>query len=138
MFVRANSSARIRARLRPIRLFALAVALFAAGTAGAHQRLFHFEIRQQPLSQALRSYGEICGQDLIFTEEVLASAGSTSLQGDFSAQEALTKLLGGTNLIVERSPSGAIMIRRPATPVAPKSTSGAVPAVWQRVAYLGS
>src|SRR5882724_6413294 len=137
MFVRANSSARVRARLRPIRFFALAVALFAAGTAGAHQRLFHFEIRQQPLSQALRSYGEICGQDLIFTEEVLAGAGSTSLQGDFSAQDALTRLLGGTNLIAERSPSGAVMIRRPATPMAPGSTSSIVPTVWERVAYVG-
>src|ERR1700730_611252 len=116
MFVCAAFSAHNRVRLRWIRVFALAAALFAAGTAGAHQRLFHFEISQQPLSQALRSYGEICGQDLIFTEEVLAGAGSTSLQGAFSAQEALTRLLGGTNLIAERSPSGAVMIRRPATP----------------------
>jgi len=139
MFVRARfPAARARARFWPIRLGALAVVLFAAGTVGAHQRLFHFEIRQQPLSQALRSYGETCGQDVIFTEEVLAGAGSTSLQGDFSAQEALTRLLGGTNLVAERSPSGAIMIRRPATPVAPSSTLGVVPTVWRRVAYVGS
>src|SRR6202011_412350 len=103
MFVRVKSpAARARVRFRPI-MCAVAVALLAAGTASAHQRLFHFEIRQEPLSQALRSYGEICGQDLIFTEDVLAGAGSTSLQGDFSAQEALARLLGGTNLIAERS-----------------------------------
>jgi hypothetical protein len=72
MFVRVKSpAARARVRFRPI-MCAVAVALLAAGTASAHQRLFHFEIRQEPLSQALRSYGEICGQDLIFTEDVPA------------------------------------------------------------------
>jgi iron complex outermembrane recepter protein len=110
----------------------------ATTAASAHQRMFHFEIKQQSLSQALRSYGEICGQDLIFTEAVVAGTGSTSLQGDFSAQEALTRLLTGTNLVAERSRSGAIMIRRKGAPGRETSTSNPQPIALQRVAYVGS
>ena len=78
----------------------------------AHGRVFHFDITPEPLSQALRTYAQICGQDVIFTESVVAGAGTTSLVGDFTADDALSRLLAGTKLVVERSPSGALMIRR--------------------------
>jgi outer membrane receptor protein involved in Fe transport len=112
----------------------LSAVLFAT-TATAHQRTFHFEIKQQPLSVALRHYGQICGQDLIFTEDVLAGAGTASLQGDFSAQEALNRLLGGTNLVAVRSPSGAVMIRKLTS--SDTSNLSAMPADVRRVAYAG-
>ena len=85
---------------------------FGASAAAAHGQLFHFDITPEPLSQALRTYAQICGQDVIFTESVVAGAGSTSLVGDFTADDALSRLLAGTQLVVERSPSGALMIRR--------------------------
>jgi outer membrane receptor protein involved in Fe transport len=110
-------------------------AILFATAAAAHQRTFHFEIKQQPLSQALRHYGQICGQDLIFTEDVLNGAGTASLQGDFSAQEALNRLLGGTNLVAVRSPSGAVMIRKLTS--SDTSSLSAMPADVRRVAYAG-
>jgi iron complex outermembrane recepter protein len=110
-------------------------AILFATTAAAHQRTFHFEIKQQPLSQALRHYGQICGQDLIFTEDVLSGAGTASLQGDFSAQEALDRLLGGTNLVAVRSPSGAVMIRKLTS--SDTSNLSAMPADVRRVAFAG-
>ncbi|MGH7143338.1 MAG: STN domain-containing protein, partial [Planctomycetota bacterium] len=85
---------------------------FGASAASAHGRLFHFDITPEPISQALRTYAQICGQDVIFTESVVAGAGTTSLVGDFTAGDALSRLLAGTKLVVERSPSGALMIRR--------------------------
>src|SRR5487761_483612 len=83
-----------------------------AAAASAHGRVFHFDITPEPLSQALRTYAQICGQDVIFTEYVVAGAGATSLEGDFTADDALSRLLAGTQLVVQRSPSGALMIRR--------------------------
>src|SRR5579885_1452040 len=83
-----------------------------ASAASAHGRLFHFDITPEPLSQALRTYAQICGQDVVFTESVMAGAPTTSLVGDFTAADALSHLLAGTQLTVERSPSGALMIRR--------------------------
>ena len=85
---------------------------FGASAAAAHGRLFHFDITPEPLSQALRTYAQVCGQDVIFTESVVAGAGTTSLMGDFTAADALSHLLAGTQLVVQRSPSGALMIRR--------------------------
>ncbi|MGH8301804.1 MAG: STN domain-containing protein, partial [Steroidobacteraceae bacterium] len=79
---------------------------FGASAAAAHGRLFHFDITPEPLSQALRTYAQISGQDVIFTESVVAGAGTTSLVGDFTADAALSRLLAGTQLVVERSPSG--------------------------------
>ena len=77
----------------------------------AHARVFHFEIAQQSLSEALQTYAEICGQEVIFTEAVVAGAGTTSLVGDYTASDAMQHLLAGTALVAERSSSGALMIR---------------------------
>jgi iron complex outermembrane receptor protein len=93
-------------------ILASSAGAFGASAAAAHGQLFHFDITPEPLSQALRTYAQICGKDVIFTESVVAGAGSTSLVGDFTADDALSRLLAGTQLIVERSPSGALMIRR--------------------------
>ncbi|MGH8301127.1 MAG: TonB-dependent receptor plug domain-containing protein, partial [Steroidobacteraceae bacterium] len=87
-------------------------AALGASAASAQGRLFHFDITPEPLSQALRTYAQVSGQDVIFTESVVAGAGTTSLVGDFTADAALSRLLAGTQLTVERSPSGALMIRR--------------------------
>jgi iron complex outermembrane recepter protein len=93
-------------------ILASAAGVLGASAAAAHGRVFHFDITPEPLSQALRTYAQICGQDVIFTESVVAGAGKTSLVGDFTADDALSRLLAGTKLVVERSPSGALMIRR--------------------------
>jgi iron complex outermembrane receptor protein len=77
----------------------------------AQGRSFHFDIANQSLSQALRNFGHISGQEVIFTEDMVAGLAAT-LEGDFTAQAALDQLLQGTGLVAERSPSGAIMIRR--------------------------
>jgi len=84
-----------------------------AAPALAQSRSYHFDISNQTLSQALRSYGQISGQEIIFTEDIVAGLATTSLKGDYTAQAALERLLKGTGLVAERSPSGAIMIRRP-------------------------
>src|SRR2546430_12566859 len=53
-----------------------------------------------------------------------------------SAQEALTRLLQGTGLVAERSPSGALMIRRRQS--AEVSTTNPAPLTLERVAYAGT
>ena len=93
-------------------ILASTVGAIGASAAVAQGQLFHFDITPEPLSQALRTYAQVCGQDVIFTESVVAGAGTTSLVGDFTAGDALSRLLAGTQLVVERSPSGALMIRR--------------------------
>jgi hypothetical protein len=96
-----------------------------ACTAMAQAVSFHFDIGTQSLSSALREYARISGQQIIFTEEVVAGIESTPLTGDFSALVALHHLLAGTDLITEISPSGAVMIRAaPRLPAAERTPAG--------------
>src|SRR5579863_1676025 len=114
-------------------ILASTVGALGASAAAANGRVFHFDITPEPLSQALRTYAQICGQDVIFTESVVAGAGSTSLVGDFTADDALSHLLAGTQLVVQSSPSGALMIRRRQQ----ASTDATAPSAAVRVAQAG-
>jgi iron complex outermembrane recepter protein len=118
-------------------LSSLVVASIASGilvtSTLAQSRSYHFDISNQSLSQALRNYGQISGQEIIFTEDVVAGVNTTSLKGDYTAQAALDILLRGTGLIAERSPAGALMIRRPRG----TSTASSAPLSLDRTAYAG-
>ena len=92
---------------------AAVVSSVLAASAVAQTRSYRFDIENEPLSRALRSYSQIAEQEIIFTEDVVAGAEAATLKGDFTPEQALEKLLEGTGLVAERSPSGAIMIRRP-------------------------
>jgi iron complex outermembrane receptor protein len=88
-----------------------ALAVLGTAVAQAQDRSFHFDIGTQSLSQALRNFAHVCGQEVVFTEDVVAGQ-ATSLRGEYTVQGALDRLLQGTNLVAQRSTSGAIMIRR--------------------------
>ncbi|MDB6046020.1 MAG: hypothetical protein JWM63_4571 [Gammaproteobacteria bacterium] len=112
------------------------VGALCATSAHAHTRTFHFAIVNQSLSQALRTYGQVCGQEIIFTEDVTAGVGAASLEGDFTAQDALGRLLDDSGLVAVRSPSGAVMIRRRSADAALGTTNAANG--LEMTAYTGS
>jgi TonB-dependent receptor len=88
-----------------------AVGVLSTAAGAQSQRSFHFEIANESLSQALRNFAHVCGQEVVFTED-LVSGQAISLNGDYTVQDALDRLLRGTDLVAERSASGVIMIRR--------------------------
>src|SRR5712675_2020096 len=88
-----------------------ALGVLSSAVAQTADRSFHFDITNQSLSQALRSFAHVCGQEVVFTEDMVAGQ-AISLKGEYTAQAALNRLLQGTDLVAERSTSGAIMIRR--------------------------
>jgi iron complex outermembrane recepter protein len=105
----------------------------AADTA---DKTYHFDIPAEALSQALRTFGQTAGKQIIFTEDLVSGLPFSGLHGDFSAEVALQRLLQGTGLVSERTPAGVIMIRRAvrstdaddrkATPIPAQSPSDAV------------
>lgn len=103
-----------------------------ATTAAAQGRLFHFEINHQPLSAALQTYAQVSGSDVVFTRSVVGDSSAVSLVGDYTADDALSRLLADTHLAVERSPAGALMILKDGAGAAdpaggsPAATSAAV------------
>lgn len=84
----------------------------AAATAVADERTYAFDFQQVSLSEALRTYAKITGQQIIFTEDLVAGRAAPTLKGVYTAQDALAQLLARTGLTIERSPAGAIMVRR--------------------------
>jgi len=95
--------------------FIISLALsFPVAGADSLRRSFSFDIAPEPLAQALRTYGQVSGQAIIFTDDLVEGITSPSLKGVYTPEAALERLLKGTGLTTERSPSGAIMIRRPA------------------------
>ena len=94
-------------------IFTLALSLPVVG-ADSLRRSFNFDIAPEPLAQALRTFGQVSGQAIIFTDDLVEGIRSPALKGIFTPEAALARLLKGTGLTIEHSPSGAIMIRRPA------------------------
>src|SRR5690349_13172131 len=63
------------------------VGALLAPAAHAQGRSFHFAIANQSLSQALRNFGHISGEEVIFTEDMVAGL-AASLEGDYTTQAA--------------------------------------------------
>jgi outer membrane receptor protein involved in Fe transport len=122
----AKAQTVLRTTIHSTLLCALGVAMTSAPTlaADAKDASYRFDIADQTLAEALRSYAQVSGQQIIFIESALDGSKHVSLQGNFTASDALDKLLEGTGLVYQRSPSGAIMLKRPGEP-----------ATWNRTSY---
>ncbi|MFC4761668.1 secretin and TonB N-terminal domain-containing protein [Dyella koreensis] len=64
----------------------------------ARQRL-HFDIGPQSLSGAVRAFSDVTGQALLVDQTLLAGRESPGVSGDFTAEQALDRLLAGTGLV---------------------------------------
>ncbi len=105
---------KINARRSLLRSTALVGSLcFALWSAAAvaQAQTYSFDIPAEPLSSALREFARVSGQQIIFTDDLVAGRSAAPLHGSYSADDALSRLLAGTALVVDRSSSGAIMVR---------------------------
>jgi iron complex outermembrane receptor protein len=75
----------------------------------------HFDIKAQPLSEALMAFGAQTGAIVMASSELTTGKICKPVTGQLTAQEALTRMLQGTGLKFETSAHGAILIVR-ATP----------------------
>lgn len=85
-------------------------------------REFHLNIPSQPLSEALRAYAQATGQQIVFSEELVAGRNAVALAGDYTAEAALERLLAGSGLVAVRTPRGALMVLAAGDPRADASS----------------
>jgi tetratricopeptide (TPR) repeat protein len=78
------------------------------------------------LIAALKALTQQSGVDLVYRSEQLEGLSTQGVSGEFSPQEAVTRLLEGTALTVKTDPSGAMLIALPRS--APTSGSTVSPA----------
>ncbi|MEI9988584.1 MAG: TonB-dependent receptor [Rhizomicrobium sp.] len=77
----------------------------------AQPQTYTFDIPAEPLSSSLRAFAQVSGQQIIFTDDLVAGKSAPALHGSYSVEDALKQLLAGTGLVIERAPNGAIMVR---------------------------
>jgi iron complex outermembrane receptor protein len=111
----------MRASVTSLVLLVLAAPVLAAGAEttpvlapSAEER--DFSIAPQPVSQALREYAQQSGDQVVFYSEVGKGLESTLVQGRFTREDALQRLLLNTGLKSERINSKTVAISAAAPP----------------------
>jgi iron complex outermembrane receptor protein len=77
--------------------------LAAASTVQAQEAAFDFAIPAEPLPQALSEFSRVTGLSVIYTQESPYAIAAPALNGRFSAEQALSRLLGSSGLIWRRA-----------------------------------
>src|SRR3569623_2475263 len=95
--------------LRTVSVGSLYVALCSTPTFAQDAKRYSFDLPQQPLSESLKEYARVSGQQIIFTEDLVWGTHGRPLHGIFTADEALSRLLQGTGHAVEHTSSGVLI-----------------------------
>lgn len=90
----------------------LIVGAMAANPALAEVRTYDFNSPSRPLAEALRDYGRISGRQVLFADDLAAGRQAPEVSGRVTADEALQRLLRGTDLEWRTTRSGTILIVR--------------------------
>jgi len=76
----------------------------------AEEATKNFDIKAQPLSEALMAFGAQIGTIVMASSELTTGKMSKPVTGQLTLREALTRMLQGTGLKFETSPNGTILI----------------------------
>jgi len=91
---------------------ALSIALTATA-ASAETKTVVFDLPAQPLGESLRDFYRESGEQIVFSEDLVAGRTSPALKGSYTADQALAMLLEGTTLTARRTSTGVVMIEAP-------------------------
>jgi iron complex outermembrane receptor protein len=92
------------------------LALGASATAFADTKV-QLDIPAQDLGSALKALGAAANEQVLFSNDVVSGLHSVELKGEFTPDQAIQKLLAGTELRADRTESGVYLIRPAAAPV---------------------
>ncbi|MES2056047.1 MAG: TonB-dependent receptor [Pseudomonadota bacterium] len=91
-------------------------------TAAARSQTYRFNIPAQALGNALKAFGETSRQQIIFDAASVNGKTSPALVGNFSKDEALSRLLVNSGLTVQTGRSGVLIVRAAVSSVEPTQT----------------
>ncbi len=72
---------------------------------------YKLSIPAQPLAEALRILSATANEQLLFSDELVTGKQSAPLEGTYTTDQALEILLKGSGLVVDRTPSGVLLIK---------------------------
>ncbi|AZC22707.1 TonB-dependent siderophore receptor [Pseudomonas sessilinigenes] len=91
-------------------LLPLGVALAAESGSAQHNTLFNFAIAAKPLPQALSDFTRVTGISVVYTTDTPYGVQAPALQGQFGAEQALQRLLGGSGFTYRRSDAHTLVL----------------------------
>jgi iron complex outermembrane recepter protein len=100
-----------RALMRTTALVGMLCAGLWSADALAQAQTFAFDIPSETLRAGLQDVARISGQQIIFSDSVASGKIAPALHGSFTADEALNRLLEGTDLVAVHASSGGIMVK---------------------------
>src|SRR6201985_2917171 len=103
------SRAHHKTRLR-LALLAATVSLSSVAFPALATPKLRLDIPAQDLGSALKELSADANEQVLFSESVVAGRRSNKLRGDYTTDDALAILLQGTDLRVERTRSGVLLI----------------------------
>ena len=98
----------IHSSIRHLLLASTAIFTLAATAATAES----FNVPGGDLAQALDNYTRQSGVQLMISGDDVRGVRTKGVQGSYSADDALSRLLSGTGFVIHRHPSGAVGITR--------------------------
>ncbi len=93
----------------------------APASAAAPEPRHRFDLAAGPATTAFRQFIAQSQVQLLFAADDVEGVRTAALRGDFTAREALDRLLAGTTLSAVTLPNGAISVRRATDPNAPRA-----------------
>jgi iron complex outermembrane receptor protein len=89
------------------------VAVLSINAAAAAAQDTKISLREQPMSDALRSVAQKTGESILFTPESVDGLRAPAIAGDMNAQQAVSMLTRGTDLEVVSDGANGLIVRRP-------------------------
>jgi outer membrane receptor protein involved in Fe transport len=90
---------------------AVCVILISSTFAHASEEIFQFSIPSQKADQALIAYAKITNLDVIYSFDTISQYQADEVEGFFSAEKAIEKLLENTPLVVTKSARGSLIVK---------------------------
>lgn len=90
--------------------FAVAISSVAAAPAFAQEARYHFDIPAQDLDSALKKFGRTTKHQLVYNGRTVRNVRSRAVKGDFTASDALSRMLQDSGLTMRAGESGVLII----------------------------
>ena len=125
--------------MRLLRSLALVLVTIIATVGMACAHAGHIDIPGEDLKGALDSYIRQSGVQLVYKADDIEGVQSRAVHGALTPEQALDRLLAGTNIVAQRSPTGAVvLVRQPKSTFAAPQPDTSSPGIVEIVVVTGS
>lgn len=132
-------TSRFRAGVLPAQILAFAFAVHAAHAQTPPSDARHLAMHQPaaPLSEALTRLARVSGRDILFSGDQTRGIRAPALDGVFTFEQALARLLSKSSLMSRIQPDGVVLIVTPASGLHDRDAAGHARPGHEQITVIG-